>query len=430
MPDGASKQPYVLKNTFLRTYLQYTADTESPPLFHAWSLLAGIAAVLGRRCYYDFPLGKIFPNLYILLVGPPAVRKSTALTMVKQLIKQNTGVRFAPDDTSGQRQGLIAAMSDDVTNEELKGVDFNGAGQAVLDQLSTLEFDVHEADRRVLFVTASEFNTFIGHNSIDLLPFLTKVYDGEDYQYRLKTSEVVIQNPLLNIIGGTTPTNIATALPPEAIGQGFMSRIIMVFANKKNKSIPRPAALDERTTRALGETFSYVYHSMAGEFIENAEAAALYDQLYDHPVKIDDNRFLHYMERRPNHLRKTAMCLAAAERRLVLRASDYEDAHWLLQQAEATMPEALGEYGMNKVTAARQKLTEYLDRANGPVTEQHLWIVMQRDMNQLEFRNSIADLLNSGRLKQVVSKYGVSYVAKNVSMAGLALLQASDPDYE
>ena len=97
---------------FFQNYMSMVEDTESPRLYHLWASVSAIACSLGRSVHFPMGVaGDIYPNHYILLVGDPAARKSTAMKVASRLLKDCTSVRFAPSDTGGQRQGLIRAMT-------------------------------------------------------------------------------------------------------------------------------------------------------------------------------------------------------------------------------------------------------------------------------------------------------------------------------
>ena len=49
--------------------------------------------------------------------------------------------------------------------------------------------------------------------------------------------QIDIINPQITILAGTQPSYLANLLPEEAWGQGFMSRVFMVYSNSKRRSI-------------------------------------------------------------------------------------------------------------------------------------------------------------------------------------------------
>lgn len=96
-------------NRFIRDWLAYTGGSESPELFNLWSGIAALSACMGRRYVYREGRLTYWPNTFIILVGPPGVRKSSSGKIAKQIIRRYTpNVRFGPTDTSGKKQGLLA----------------------------------------------------------------------------------------------------------------------------------------------------------------------------------------------------------------------------------------------------------------------------------------------------------------------------------
>lgn len=392
-----------LQNHFLRTHLSYVCETEPPRLFHVWSALTAVSGCMGRHLYLDTALGKVFGNMYVLLVGPPATKKSTAIRLSVRLMKASAvGLQFAPDDTGGQRQGLIQAIVGSQENED-KDDGESGADALDVDAIANTEMLLtHDDNKHVLFASASEFGSFIGQNSLDLTRFLIKMWDGEDFVYQLRHTRDTLHEPLLSILGGTTPTDIATLLPPEAIGQGFMSRCILVYAPNKEKSVPpSQIKLVAGLEQTLCQTYSYVWNEMRGAMTLTESATQLLDVLYETELKLQDNRFIYYTERRASHLSKLAMVLAAADCRMQISRQDVEEGHRILTATELRMPDALGEYGLSPLSVARQKMLEYLRHVGEPFPERLLYGIMQKDMKLIDYQNSISALINAGKVTAV-----------------------------
>lgn len=356
--------------------------------------------------------------MFVILTGPPAVRKSTAFRIMTKLLRKHTNVRFAPDDTGGQRQGLIAAMmnckdegdeKDAAIIERMAQVSAGRAGEnptytladlsAAVDDLGTIRFDTR--DPRTMFVAASELNSILGENNTALLTFLQKMWDGDPYKYQLKNTEHEIKEALLGLIGATTPSQLAIAMPPEAVGQGFTSRAIFVFADKKHtRKIARPT-LDKGAEDELGSIFEKVSNEINGPFSESKDAAKQLDELYVRGITITDPRFVHYADRRHTHLQKLCIGLAASRGSQIITCQDVTFADHLLLYTEQFMHEALGEYGMNKLSAAKQRLVEYLRQSDGPIPTTALYGFVSRDMTQLDFKHAIVELYNAGKVSQV-----------------------------
>lgn len=384
-----------LTNPFLRMHLEYVRETEPPRIFHTWAALTAVAAAMQRNLYIESGIGKLYGNMYVLLVGPPGTRKSTAINLAVRALKAATEIRLAPDDTGGQRQGLIKALLEDEMTEE----GLETANAMDIDSLLQLEINLDRTNAHVMFVIASEFGSFIGQNSLDLTRFLIRMWDGEDYEYRLRDSRMVLHDNLMSIIGGTTPTEIATLLPPEAIGQGYMSRNILVYAPHKEKEVPpSKVQLHHAFEADLQAVYRRVAKLMRGPVTKSSHAEDLLDHLYIHDPKLNDTRFIFYQERRQTHMQKLAMVLAVARDSMVIEQIDVEEAHRILAATEANMPDALGEYGMSPLAVAQQKMLDFLRYHKDPVSEHTLYSVMQRDMKIVDFRNSISALINAAKI--------------------------------
>lgn len=425
-------KPELIKNKFLLTHLRYVEKTESPKLMHVWSAIAAASACLGRHVYLPFGIGKIYPNLYILLVGPPGTRKSAAIGFASDLVEENTDIRFAPDDTNGQRQGLISAIEGLHDADEDADLLRAESAAAIIDNMENLEITINGEDQHTMFVCADEFQAFMGQNSLEMTTFLIKMYDGKKkYEYKLKKEKNCLVNPLLTLIGGTTPTSMAIIIPPAAVGQGFMSRIVLVHWPEKERSVPRPELNDDAKAELIN-TYKYLVNTAKGAIEESDAALAMLDKLYERPVKIEDNRFIYYAERRHTHLLKLCLILAATRQSATIEIEDVLQADTLLTETEKTMPDALGQFGLSPLAQTKQKMVEYIQFAKIPVPITVLWAIMHRDMmKRLDFQNCLSDLINAKKIMQVDTAAGVSVVYLDAKEEGVqALIEEDNEEQE
>lgn len=411
---------------YLNDYLLMVEETESPRLFHVWQALFNVSCALGRRCYFPFGPLQIFPNQFILLVGTPGTRKSTAAGLGKKVLKANTGVKFAPQDTAGQRQGIVAAMQgSDMPKEFLESIELAGQDKNMLSLSDIMEVTnvpeseeavyVAEADKHHIAVVSSEFSRFIGQNNISMLDFLATMWDGDDYEYQLKSSKTELKNPLINLVGCTTPTSIANSLPPAAGGQGFLSRIILVYGARKYKEVPRPTVPSLDVVGRVGQRLNDIYYKMAGAFLETPDAERLSRDLYSYKLEITDSRFGYYAERRYTHLIKLSMVLAASRGTQTIERSDVEEAHRILRATESGMADALGEFGMNPLAVIKQEVLETLRELSGPTPMGNLIGMFSRDARTGEITEVINDLKRAGHIKVIQPKVGDLLVSANFS---------------
>lgn len=420
------------KHDFIKKYLLYTRDTEPPIIMQTWAALACVSACMGRHINFPFSLGDVYGNLYVLLVGPAGTRKSTSLKIATSLLSE-AKIRKAPDDTSGQRQGLIEAILQEDEVEVKNSTDKLAKNVSELfDQLEDISIEPTFAfpeDKHTLFIAASEFGSFMGQGNLDLTRFLGKLWDGESYTYKLKTEERCITkpDPLLSMLACTTPADMAQILPPEAFGQGFMSRIVLVHAATKERKIPpKFTKLDTELEQDLKDTFRHISTELHGAMSITDSAENLYNEIYMNDVTIPDVRFTHYSERRMSHLLKLCMVLAIARDSMTIETIDVEAAESLLSITERDMPAGLGEFGLSPLGAARQKMLEFIIHAKQPVAYTILWAMMQKDMKLLDFRASLREMQDSGKIIQVKTKYGEAFVAPEVRVHELVLTELAE----
>lgn len=409
---------------FLNDYMEMVEDTESPRLFHLWSAISGISACLGRRCWMPFGPMTMFPNQFVSLVGTPGTRKSTAMNIMKRQLRKSTGVRFAPVDTAGMRQGLVEAMrgkndsEEYIDNVELAAAEDSLAGLTldvvarITNVRDTDEVDNDEhgeargfisgADKHHIMVTATELSRFIGQNNFQMLDFLGTMWDGEDYEYQTKAGLTVLRDPLINLLSCTTPTSLNVAMPPAAGGQGFLSRVILVYGSRKYKEVPTPSDPDPEIVLKVKGQFNRTYLELAGVFDESKDANVFRESIYGWKLEINDPRFGYYHERRQDHLMKLGMALAATRTSQTIEKEDYEAAHRILRATERGMPDALGEFGMNPLAALKQNMLEYI-RSRGVVKVEDLRAVFHRDSRATDFMEAVNDLakLNQVAMAQV-----------------------------
>jgi len=88
---------------WLKAYIGYTRDSESPTEFHFWTGVSVLAGALRRRVWIDMKKFQWTPNFYVILVGPPGVAaKSTSISMGMSLLTQVPSIRFGPESMTWQ----------------------------------------------------------------------------------------------------------------------------------------------------------------------------------------------------------------------------------------------------------------------------------------------------------------------------------------
>lgn len=409
--DNATKAIMQLSNPVLKKYLDMLKDTESPPIFHAWALLSATSACMTRRCWFTAGSLTTMPNQFIMLVGPAGVRKSTALKFSKKIL-EGIPIRYSPNSTGGRLQGLVASMGglhDSKVSEEDKAI--NEAMEAAgglnfgidQDELKDPLADLHILQRAAMYVAEGELVGFLGMKMDEFITFLGDMWDkaGEDhFEYTLKRESVKLHKPCLNIIGGITPAHIINFLPAQAIGQGFTSRVIMVYADQA-KRIAWPEDIPDESFNMFRRILRHVFDTFDGAFNYTPGVRKVVEELYDYHVDIDDVRFIQYASRRQAHMFKVAMALAALRMEMTINEADIRDAHALLVATELRMAESLGEYGLDKAALAKVRITEALRHAPEPLSIQRLVIACGSDVPRPEINRAAYQMAQDGVIVEV-----------------------------
>jgi len=307
---------------WIDSYLTYTDNSEPPVMFRLWSAISVIAACLQRKCKLVWGDLTFFPNLYIVLVGPPAARKGTAMNQAYPFL-ENLNIKMAAEAIT--REALIQELCKANDND----ID-----------VKTGKMLFHSS----LTIWSQELTVFLGYNNLQLMSDLTDWYDCKNkWTYRTKhmgTDEIL--GVYVNLFGATTPTLIRSTMPLDAIGSGLTSRMIFVFERDKEKVVPYTGKTKEE--KKIGkslETDLERIRMMSGNF-KGTEAfmdkwISWYStQAEDH--HFNDIKFEGYIQRRGNHVMKLSMVMSAARSSdMILDEIDIHKSIDILERTEKKM---------------------------------------------------------------------------------------------
>lgn len=383
---------------FLSLYLQYSAGTECPTLFHRWSAITCLGAWLGRNIYFWQGHFKIHPNLFVMLVGDAGTKKSTSIKMASRLFKLAGYDKFAARKT--RQEKFLLDM-------EAKAMEDN-MEESILDQNlwgdMTASANIAES-----LIAADEFNNFIGQGNTDFMSLLGELWDwGDDvFDHKLKNSKSVYLNkPTVSILGGNTATGMSLCFPSESIGQGFFSRLILVHSKPtgiKNTWMP---LVDEKLQQQLIETLAKIQERMHGEIRLTPVADKLLDRIYKTWVPLEDVRFASYANRRFPILLKLVLIVCANNMTMEITEKEVIYANTLLTAAEKNMSDALGEFGRNKNSDITHKILQFIDATSLPLSFKDIWKQVYTDLDKRDHLVEIlTGLLQADRIQSIGSKY-------------------------
>lgn len=392
---------------FFDTYFKYTEHTEPPRIYHRWCAITTIAALLGRNIYIQHGHFRIYPNLYCMLIGDPGARKSTAIKLIKKLLIASGYETIAADKTSKEK--FLVDLEGNLDEEE--GTPHGKSN--IYDRITSTNLWGDSAvlqEPKEVFVMADEFNEFSGTGNLEFYTTLGNLWDWDDdakpFKQRLKNSKsVAIYQPTVNILGGNTPDNFARAFPAEIIGQGFLSRMILVQGDKSGKQYTFPPEPTVTDTDEIVRLFQTLRSARIGKVTIEKEAAGILDDIYKRWVPLHDVRFSSYSNRRFTQLLKLTLVIIASRFGDTLTERDVITANTILSAAENTMPKALGQFGKSKNSDVVQRIMNVLEEASKPLNAKELWVHVHKDLEKISMLGDIMQgLLHAEKVQFVKGK--------------------------
>ena len=382
-------------------YFNYVQKTEAPIVYHRWCLVAAIGAFLGRRIYIDMGRFRVFPNHYVMLMGNPGTRKSSACNSVKRILTELGYLKFSASKTRKEKFLLDLEGDPQKDSQKDKEVFFeNMFGDVELN-------DVSGQEPKEVFVVAPEFNNFLPLGDLEFLSDLGDLWDWDDshhyYTYRLKNSRPVkLFQPTISILGGNTHAGFQEMFPPQAIGQGFLSRLILVYSEPSGHKITFPPPPDPKVHAAIIKLFKTMERDVHGTAVIVEKARTALDMIYRSWHELDDQRFKHYSTRRFTHLLKLCLVCAASRASRIIDMQDVVLASSLLSFTESSMPKALGEFGKSKNAEAANKIMSALYEARRPLKLTDLWKIVSNDLEKIhDLSTLLINLQNAEKLQTV-----------------------------
>jgi hypothetical protein len=370
---------------FFKEYFRYIGESESPSIYHRWTAISIIGALLGRNVWLPFGKGEIYPNQYIMLMGSAGARKGTAMSPGGKLLRAAGYETFAADSVS--KEMFLADMG----KKDNSDIDLD---------LETLVSD----NPTECYVMAEEFNDFIGQGDLPFVTRLTKLWDcpAEFRHPKLHGKSVHIYKPTVSILGANTQQNFSMAIPPEAIGNGFCSRFLFIHSEPTGKLITFPEDDDKEKRDALVERLKKIRASCNGPIRIDPDAKPIFDRIYKEFKPIDDHRFTHYSTRRFTHILKLCIVIVSANLRKAITADDAINANTVLHAAERRMPKALGEFGKARNSGAAAAILDHLNRSTEPQSLNDLWKIVSTELNKYtELQDVILGLTKADKVQHL-----------------------------
>ena len=351
--------------------------------------------------YINFGGTKIYPNLYIMIIGNAGSRKSTAIKHGLGLLRDCKYSNLAATATS--REQFFEDFGNQVPQDVYDS--FN------MGLITNKELDEYSCNYTVI---ADEFNDFAGVNNVGMYTSLANLWDYRGmFDYRPKHGKKVsIINPVLNILSGNTADGFANAFPAQTINQGLPSRTILINSLGRRRKIYWPEAPDLQLRARVIAKLQEV-QKLKGEIVISPGAKQLLKDIYENWKPIQDSRFVTYGSRRYQQLLKLAIIIAASYNTLLVTKEIIVEANSILTFAEKLMPDALGEFGLNKFSVPTARILDSIKYCpDGIMTIEEIYASVSSDVK--DYKECQDLIMNLYKAKKVqVTKEGITYMHRN-----------------
>jgi hypothetical protein len=323
----------------------------------------------------------VTPALYVLLVGEPGMRKSVAVNIAKRLLR-DSGVETG--DNSTTREALIELLAKLQTIYNIDGK------QYFYNQVA---------------VTTGEFSDLLGKTKLDeqMVKLLTSIWEEAEYKAStVSRGRRFIENPYLTVLSACTPDWFRDNLHVNLIGDGFVRRMVFVFAEKLHTLSDWPERdLDSELYKQLQERAKKV-SSFCGSFRITEEGLEWWHGAYrDWMAEASNktNRLNSYYSSKHILVLKVAMALSATCRDDLLLDSDtLFTADQLLKETEAYHSRLFAGVGRNELKKFAEKLLTFV-AVKGKVRYVDIVSHLMADVNQRELIDLMTSCVDSGQLR-------------------------------
>src|SRR6185369_12226913 len=181
--------------SWIESFVEHTDNLESPLLFRKWAGIFTVAAAMEMKTYLRTS-SNLYPNLYVFIVGNPGVGKNRIIRVAKRYMNELPEFHFAPTSLTG------ASL-----------VDTLAASKRFIPRLPDPAIEYNNT-----VITAEELTAFMHKYDDEMVGLLSAFYDPDPYAQsrRGRDIKIKIDHPQVNLMSGTTPSNLIQLMPDFA----------------------------------------------------------------------------------------------------------------------------------------------------------------------------------------------------------------------
>jgi len=198
------------RQSFMSSYCAWAREgTDAPADFHPFVALAMLSTALGKNIWIEAAWGRIYPHLWLCLVAPSGVRKSSAIWIGAHILTDAVPEAMLVDDFS--REALVSSLMK------------QSAGVFIWDEFAE-KLEMMKRD----YMKGS-------------MEFITRLYDSRPVKRRTqKDGTVQVEDTAVGILAATTVEWLEERLRLRDLAGGFIARMLFIAADAGQRTASKP----------------------------------------------------------------------------------------------------------------------------------------------------------------------------------------------
>lgn len=376
--------------TWIKDLLEATKDAESPKSFIYWSGMAAISAVVKKQVWIDKHLYKLYPNIYVMLIGKSGIRKGFPINVAKDLVQAVDNTRIIAGRNS--IQAVVQELSHSYTKDDGKG-------------------PVTDANA---FLVSQELATFLVEDpaAINILTDLYDTHSNKLWQNTLKSGKEILKEVCLTMLSASNMALFKEAIPNHAHAGGFIARTLIISETRRSQ---KNHLLDKSDipfdVNKLAVYLKEIAAKAKGEFHLSPEAKKVYTDWYMNfePEEKEDDTGT--SDRIHDQILKVAMLISLSKKiDMVIEESDMTDAMTSCLAFTSNSKRIAAGSGKSPLAAANIQVLDFL--ANSEDYSASRTKLLQRhygDFDAFDLDKVVQTLTQAGAITVTATKLGPVY---------------------
>ena len=379
----------------IEMYLKYTEPHEAKTIFHLWSFLSVCASILSGRCWSTLGYGILKPNLFIILTGPPASRKSAAIETAMEMI-----------DPLLDNDDLVLSS---------ESITFRGLTKELVASNKSFTVGDETVNYMNLFASASELTSFLDTNDKKLMNFMLEAFDGKIRRHRHSTASCgsdEMRNISINLLAGTTKKFLQDHTFSDHVESGFASRLLFLMEDQRRFNNPDPELDFELKNQIIRKLFQLTTITGYIPFLGKGKEEFV-NWYKTQPLGIDKtvpSSMIPYAGRRQTYVRKLSLimwCLEYIEDmslERIVQARHVTQALKLIKGAEQHIRKAYDTSGRSPDILSINEIEAYFkERENTFISKKQIYEHFHKDVTP----QVLDSILDNMVINLKVLKFGV-----------------------